>query len=728
MSSGDPKPGSEADPIPRAIIRAGQTRALYRQGLVGTIGNVVVALATLGVLWSEVADKWRFLPIFVVLASYVERPLQLRAFKRVEATDGELDGWRLRYLAVAAVAGVGWGIAALLLMPVLPFTFQVFLIIVAIGLAAGGLSTLGEVLSVFLAFAMPILLLTSVAMITSFANHAETLGPLVGLYIVVLVKTSIVHGRSLENALVLSLRNAALVQDLELATRDAQAASRAKGEFLTRMSHEIRTPMNGVLGATELLRDAHLPAREHHLARLAHSSSELLLALLNDVLDMAQIEAGRIELCEAPMSVEAVLEDVATLLSVQADRKDLTLVCHASAEVPRQVLGDATRLRQILTNLAGNAVKFTDGGEIEVHATVRAGPAGRELVVEVRDTGMGIPAEQHAIIFNAFEQVRAGAGSQIHGTGLGLAISARLAALMGGSIGLDSAVGRGSCFTLRVPCRSVEAAREQPDTELAGTRMLLVVPQALERQVLSAWLFQAGAEVIACMGPRALVAARSEVDAIILDPNGVVSEANLQSVVGSTPTLVLERPSTGVEAVMARRTVCRGFPRPLLRSQVQRALAELLERRPTLTAVDAALPLPFAGTRVLVVDDDAVNRLIAKHMLERLGVEVSLATDGPTALTMILEERYDLVLMDCELPGLDGLTVTARARGHHVAAIQGGPVPIVAVTAHVMPQQHELCYTAGMNGILTKPLTTASVASTLARFIFEPGAVGRAIH
>jgi signal transduction histidine kinase/CheY-like chemotaxis protein len=699
---------------------------LYRQGLTGTIGNLLVAVATLAVLWSEVPDKWRFAPIFVVVLSYLERPLQLRSFRRVEPSDGELDRWRRRYFVSAAVAGVGWGIAALLLMPVLPFTHQVFLIIVEIGLAAGGLSTLGEVLSVFLAFAMPILLLTSVAMVTSFASHAETLGPLVGLYIVVLIKTSMVHGQSLENALVLSLRNAALVQDLERATRDAQAASVAKGEFLTRMSHEIRTPMNGVLGATELLRNAALPPREHHLARLAHTSSEMLLALLNDVLDMARIEAGRIVLAEAPMSVEAMLDDVATLLSVQADQKDVTLVCHASADLPAQIVGDAIRLRQIVTNLAGNAVKFTDRGEIEVHATVQRGDAGPELVIEVRDTGVGIPVEQHAIIFNAFEQ--AGEATQIRGTGLGLAISARLAALMGGDIQVESRIGAGSRFTLRVPCHAVpDAAAARPAPALAGVRVALLAPQPLERQALSAWLTAAGADVATCVDPPGLTAARPRVDAFIIDPAGLPAGGCLEEWVGATPTLVLERASSRVGSPTLG-PACRVFPRPLQRSRVVPALSRVLGRGAASRATGMDAPRPFAGVRVLVVDDDAINRTIAEHMIAGLGGAVAFASDGRSALANLATESFDLVLMDCEMPDLDGGTVTRLARERGVAARRGGPVPIVAVTAHVMPQHHELCYAAGMDGVLTKPLTAVAVASTLGRFISADGAAAAAMN
>jgi len=592
-------------------------------------------------------------------------------------------------------------------------THQLFIVIVGVGLAAGGLATLGEVFPVFLAFATPLLFGTLAAIVTSFSQEAAVLGPLVGVYILVLMKTSVVHKRSLENALELSLANAALAARLDVASQKAQAASRAKSEFLARMSHEIRTPMNGVLGTTELLCDAALPEREHHLAVLAHSSSEQLLALLNDVLDMARIEAGRIDIHDAPTSIESVLEDLGAMLSVQADQKGLTLVCHADADVPSAVLADATRLRQVLTNLTGNAIKFTDAGEVEVRASVERSERERELVIRVRDTGAGIPPEHHEAIFTAFEQVRQ-RSVVIRGTGLGLAISSRLVRLMGGSIAIESAVGRGSCFSVRLPCRAVEpSAHEEP--ALNGSRIALCVERPLERRVIAEWLSRAGAEVTTLPTPDAI--ASTAADLVVLDPGAVTGDALVALLGATNRALILERPSSRFETRRWSDHAHRPLPLPLQRGRLLTAVSAL-ETRTSASAVanEAVAPTGADGVRVLVVDDDAVNRMVAGHMLSRLGVASDAVEDGEETLVALRAGRYDLVLLDFELPGIDGDEVTRRLRAMDVRARSGSRLPIVALTAHVLPQHHERCHAAGMDAVLTKPLTTDALRAELARF------------
>jgi len=704
-------------PPPREVIQATETRALRGQGFAGTLANLVVTAVTAGMLWAEVGSSWRLAPLLGVAAPFVVR---LTSRRRALTELADLLAWRRRYLVAVLISGTAWGVTVALTMPAVGFTYQVFIAVIAIGLSAGALATLGEVLAVFLAFTVPVLLATTLAIAASFVHHGEALGALIGLYAVVLIKTSLVHNRSLTDVLALSIRNAALVEELEQATRDAQAASVAKGEFLTRMSHELRTPMNGILGATELLRSAPLPSRERHLADVAHSSSELLLTLLNDVLDMARIEAGRIELEDEPLSVEALLDDVATLLCVSADLRGLTLVCHTAPNVPRRVLGDATRLRQILTNLAGNALKFTERGEVEIRARIEPGDGGDDLVMSVRDTGVGIPPEQHTLIFGAFEQGR-DAHAHIRGTGLGLAISARLATLMGGTISIESEVGRGSTFTLRVPSRPVATPPEPTlPASLTGRRALVFAPQDLEREALATWLTEAGAEVVACVSEAALSEARAGVDVVILDREALVGEGALQASIGDTPAVVIERPSAHLDTVCGLDATCRAYPRPLQRGRLVAAVREALGISGTPSTRRERPPLG-ALARVLVVDDDEVNRLVARRLLERLGATVEEAASGPAGLELLSVEGFDLVLMDCEMPGMDGREATREARARKVRCRNQRRLPIVAVTAHVMPDHHAECLAAGMDEVLTKPITRAALLAILDRYVPAPG-------
>jgi signal transduction histidine kinase/CheY-like chemotaxis protein len=551
--------------------------------------------------------------------------------------------------------------------------------------------------------------------------------------------------------------------ELSGAKERAEAASRAKSEFLANMSHEIRTPLNGVIGMVELALDTPLDESQRDYLDTARQSADTLLSVINDVLDFSKIEAGKLDLDPVEFSLRESLNLTMKIIALRAHQKGLELLCHVDAEVPDALVGDVSRLRQIIINLVGNAIKFTDQGEVSVEVTSdSADVAGVRLHVRVTDTGIGIPKEKQQTIFEAFTQADGSTTRLFGGTGLGLAISTRLIAMMDGKVWVESEPGQGSTFhfTARFDVAQQATTTLQVDRSgLRGLRALIVDDNATNRRILTetlrGWQMESAAVEGGALAIAALERSHAEqerVDVVLLD-------CHMPGMDGFQLAEYIRRSShlAGVTIMMLtssnqRQDIgrCRELGlaaylvKPVSQAELQASLLDVLSNRsgPPAAAHSAAAPpaphqrqgVPAAAARavivpltvgatsrtVLLAEDNPVNQKIVVALLSQNGYRVVLATTGTEALQATRENRLDLVLMDVQMPVMGGIEAAQKIREEECGT--GRRVPIIALTAHAMKGDEELCLSAGMDGYLTKPLARVRLIATLAKYcpISEP--------
>jgi two-component system sensor histidine kinase/response regulator len=717
------------DQIRADLGRLLQARLVRESGL-GVFAHPVLIAVVVVLAWPDASHNLLLAWGAAVVTAALLRGVWLFTVSRRPISDRTVrNGVRV----TVAILGLTWGVGGAFVLPIVPFTTGALILVVLAGIIASALTTLAADPLSIRGFLAGITLPVFVALATE-GRQNEHLAAAIVVALFTIVMTivarrahlTLVEHLHITARLAVSEEAAKRAEAVMREARDlAERTARARSAFLANMSHEIRTPMNAVLGFVELILDTELATEQRRALELVRSSSEALLMILNDILDYSKIEAEHLELEAIPFDLAKLVHAAASLLGVRAREKHLELLADLAPDAPRMLRGDPTRLRQILMNLLGNAIKFTEQGEIVVAVTATPAGDGRARVrFAVRDTGIGIAPEHRATIFGEFAQADSTMTRRYGGTGLGLAISQRLVRLMGGELAVASEVGRGSefSFSLEFPAEPDVGVPTVERAPLGGRRMLVVDDNQTNRRILREMLaaegvlvHEAGSAQEGLAALRRAAGQKAAYDAAILDVqmpdmDGFQLAATVRGDRSLKHTSLLMLTSAGQrgDGERCRELGIRAYlTKPLSRVDLLEALGAVLA---VPTEPGGGAPAPDVITRhtiaesrrslrILLAEDNPVNRQVAVAMLVKRGHEVHVAVNGKEAVDAMERRDYDVVLMDVQMPEMDGFQATAAIR----AMPRGRDIRIIALTAHALSGERERCLAHGMSDYLAKP-------------------------
>ena len=652
--------------------------------------------------------------------------------------------WKLPLLSMMVLQALIWGIFAAMAVSHqgMAWTSLLVLLITA-GMGSGGCIALTSSLIAMRLFLATLFIPSA---LVSVLNGHFALACAVTVYGIQLLLLGTKQSRWFWDALRANFELSEKSAELEVARREAVAGSQAKSAFLSVMSHEIRTPLNGVIGMTTLLADTELTEEQQEYASVIRGSGEALLSVINDVLDFSKIEAGHLDIEHLDFDLRASLGDVGDLLALKAHEKGLELVIVFGQDVPERVKGDPSRFRQVLLNLLSNAIKFTQSGGVTVRVSPEAAtPSGPVVIrVDVSDTGVGIPQALQAALFEPFVHADTSTSRRFGGTGLGLAICKRLVEGQGGKIGLKSSAGQGSTFSFSIPFDPADepVQPESPGPEIFETKILVVDDNATCREVLREHLRAWKCVVEETDQPESVVARlvraadeKAAFDLLLIDfqmpgMGGLQLSAQIrdQKRVGATPIILMTEALQRSEAQRLRNCRIDGYlTKPVRRKALLAALAALrVGTPPPLVSSPSSREIPPSQRiRVLVADDNLVNQKMLSWMLNKEGYACDIAANGMEVLAAMERFGYDIILMDVQMPEMDGTEATRRIRQSTKRWCQ---VPVIAVTAGVSTVEREACVAAGMNDFLAKPIDRAQLVLMLKKHAPERSAGPQPAH